>query len=122
MELGKITFWCPSFEQGDDEELVLGELSLHRADNDMNTRSVGIHKMIGTDDFDTKFPRFRDGRGCQRVRFGYTGLTRPGPDLNFTGILKWDLEDTSLPPSFDSIFRWSDWWGDRHFPTTEQHC
>ena len=23
-EPGKITFWCPSFEQGDDQELVLG--------------------------------------------------------------------------------------------------
>ena len=51
-EPGKITFWCPSFEQGDDQELILGELSLHRADNDMNSRSVGIHKMTGTDDFD----------------------------------------------------------------------
>ena len=76
---GKITFWCPSFEQGDDQESVLGDLRLHRADNDMNTRSVGIHKMTGTDDFDTEFPRFRGGRGCQRVRFGYTGSTCPAP-------------------------------------------
>ena len=78
-EPGKITFWCPSFEQGDDQELVLGELSLHRSDNDMNTRSIRIHKMTGTDDFDTEFARFRDGCGCQRVRFGYTGLTPKTP-------------------------------------------
>ena len=54
-----------------DQELVLGKLSLHRDDNDMNTRSVGIQKMTGTDDFDTEFPRFRGGRGCQKVRFEY---------------------------------------------------
>ena len=101
-EPGKITLWCPLFEQGDDQETVLGDmgpLRMHRVDIDMNTRSVGIHKVSGTDDFDTEFPRFRDDRGCQRVRFGYSGWTRPGPDFNFTGILKWDLEDTSLPPS-----------------------
>ena len=27
-EPGKITFWCPSLEQGDDQELVLGGFAL----------------------------------------------------------------------------------------------
>ena len=87
-EPGKITFWCPSFEQGDDQELVLGKLSMHRSDNDTNNRSVGIHKMTSTDDFETEFRRFRDGRVCQRVRLGYTGLTSPSPDFYFTGIVE----------------------------------
>ena len=60
-EPGKITLWCPLFEQGDDQETVLGDMGrwrMHRVDIDMNTRSVGIQKVSGTDDFDTEFLRF----------------------------------------------------------------
>ena len=115
----KITLWCPLLEQGDDQETVLGDmgpLRMRRVDIDMNTRSVGIHKVSGTDDFDTEFPRFRDDRGCQRVRFEYSGLTRPGPDFN------WHFEvgppRHQLTSKLDSISRWCHWRGARLLPTT----
>ena len=106
-EPGNITFWCPSFGQGDDQEMVLEDLRLHRVDNDRNIRSVGIHKMTSTDDFDPEFPRFHDDRGCQRVRFRYTGLT-PQPRLT----LHWHFEvgprRHQLTAKLGSIFRWRD--------------
>ena len=42
--------------------------------------------MTGTDDFDQNFRGSETTVVVRGVRFGYTGLTLPGPDFDSTGI------------------------------------
>jgi carotenoid cleavage dioxygenase len=100
-EGGKIILWAPLFEQGDSQGILgdMGPIHMRRLVIDVEKRSVEMEKVPGGEDFATDFPKIREDRSAQKVGCGYSGVISPGPEFNFTGILKWNLESPNIGPS-----------------------
>jgi len=95
----KIILWTPLGRHKEDvEDQILGgigSMTMHKIVIDMTDNSAKIHDVPGGS-LETEFPRIRDDRIGQRVRYGFSGLQGPGADFNFNGILKWDFEENKL--------------------------
>jgi carotenoid cleavage dioxygenase len=96
-EGGKIFLWAPlgGHQHGKEDGILGGQgpLMMHRVVIDVDTLSVDIQRVS---ERVTEFPRIRDDRIGLRTRYGFSGVQSPGPDFNFTGILKWDFEECRL--------------------------
>lgn len=99
---GKIILWAPmSFEA--DDGCWIGDLtdgctanSMRRLELNLENKTVDIGEVEGGDKHATEFPRVRDDCVGSYCRYGYSALQSPGNDFNFTGILKWDFEESRL--------------------------
>jgi carotenoid cleavage dioxygenase len=106
-ENGKIILWSPLGQLGvGQQDPILGGMGpihMHRLVIDVNKRCMeSFEKAPGGESFRVEFPRCRDDRYGQRLRYGYSGVQSPGPDFNFTGVLKWDMEDFEGSPTLIS--------------------
>jgi len=72
----------------------IGPFQMSRLVIDLEKHTVNIKSLNGPE---TEFPRIRDDRVGLRCRYGFSASLRPpGEDLDFDGILKWDLEEGRL--------------------------
>eukprot|EP00927_Polykrikos_kofoidii_P033905 TRINITY_DN28740_c0_g1_i1.p1 TRINITY_DN28740_c0_g1~~TRINITY_DN28740_c0_g1_i1.p1 ORF type:complete len:513 (-),score=62.65 TRINITY_DN28740_c0_g1_i1:431-1969(-) len=99
-EGGKIVLFAPLgfYEKGKEDGILGGQgpFYMHRTVIDVDQKLATVEKVTGGDKYMSEFPRIRDDRIGLRTRYGFTGVQSQGPDFKFTGILKWDFEQSCL--------------------------